>query len=188
LTDGRVVRLRPKQQSSGGSIPPVQPACAVWAKRTPWNHAPVVAHGLRLPPLPRRRATLERSWASLVGLETSAIPAVPSHGIRLHRLLHGLRQPLCACRLRPARALLRFSTLDLIDRTLGHPVAAACRWTRRTDNGLPNSQPVFAPVPLLFPIEPSLIRPSRPDLAPGTRLPMLHPSLSLASYARLSRL
>ena len=30
LSEDRVVRLCPKQQSSGGSIPPVQPACLLW--------------------------------------------------------------------------------------------------------------------------------------------------------------
>jgi hypothetical protein len=122
-----------------------------------WNHT-------------RRGATGER-----VGLETSAaIPAVSSHGIRLRNLLHALRQPLRlpassrACSLAPL--------LHARPKTLDHPVAAACRWTRRTDNG--------------YPVEPvsHCLSPSPPLRRPGSGLAASHRSSALLVHSSISSL
>jgi hypothetical protein len=93
LTEDRVVRLCPKQQSSGGSIRS-RTACLLWRGQTPWNQAP--------PPwIGRRRATLERSWTSLVGLETSGHPC---------RVLARHQTPQAAARPAPASGRLPASS------------------------------------------------------------------------------
>jgi hypothetical protein len=144
--------------------------------REPWRAVPLLS------------ALGRASWA----WKLPAIPAVSSRGIRLRNLAArpapaSLRLPASsrAC----ALALLRAR----LDRAHLGPSRGGCvpldeaHRQRPTDQSTGFRSRACLPLPIQQPSSLSP-RPSRPDLAPGTRLPMLHRPLSLASYAPLRSL